>query len=87
VAVYCCVVPFASVEFAGVTLMDVSVAAVIVTLVEPDTAPMVALIVAEPTVTPATTPMVPAALLADAIAAEDELHVASAVTSRLVLSL
>ena len=54
VAVNCCVVPSASEGVAGVTASDTSVAAVTLSVVEPVTAPTLAVIVAVPS------PMLPA---------------------------
>jgi hypothetical protein len=49
VAVNCCVVPNAILGFAGATAIEAREAAVTVKLVEPDTAPSVAVMVLVPT--------------------------------------
>ena len=66
--------------------MDTSVAAVTVKVVEPETLPDAALMVAVPTVRAAADPLEPAALLIDATAVLDELQVAVAVRSWVELS-
>ena len=55
-AVNCCVVPLAIDGSAGVTAIDCSVAEVTVTVVDPVTLPLVAVMVAEPGATPVTRP-------------------------------
>ena len=70
----------------GVTARDLSVAAVTVRGVEPEIAPDVAEMVAEPADTAVTEPVEPAVLLTVATAALDELHVTEAVRSCVVLS-
>src|SRR5438045_3484147 len=57
VATNCCVVPLANVGVAGVTAMDTSVAAVTVKVVVPLIPPDVALIVVEPVLTLAASPV------------------------------
>jgi hypothetical protein len=69
----------------GVTVIDTSVAAVTVNIVDPDMLPDIAMIVAEPAAAPVANPFEPAALLIVA-AAVSELHVAAAVKSCVVLS-
>ena len=56
VAVNCCVRPFASDGFAGVTAIDCSTAAVTVSVVEPVTPPNIALIVLIPGATAVANP-------------------------------
>ena len=68
VAVNCRVKPFAIDGFAGVTLIDVSVAAVMVRVVEPLMVPEVALIVEVPTPTPFARP--PLVMVATLVVAE-----------------
>jgi hypothetical protein len=59
----------------GVTAIEDSVAPVTVSVVVPETAPRVAVIVVEPTATDAASPLEPAALLIVATAKFEELHV------------
>ncbi len=82
VAVNCCVVPRAMLGVAGVTAMDASVALVTVKVAVPDMSPEVAVMVVVPAATDAARP----ALLIVATAVSDELHVADAVKSCVVLS-
>jgi hypothetical protein len=86
VAVNCCVAPLVMDALAGVTVIEVSVAAVIVSVVDPDTLPDNALIVVEPVVTEVASPLEPAALLIVATPVDDELQVTDAVMSCVVLS-
>jgi hypothetical protein len=74
VAVNCCVVPSASVGVAGVTAIDTSAAEVTISVVDPVTAPTLAVIVALPCPTPPALPCVPAALLIVATVSVSELH-------------
>ncbi|HXO06277.1 MAG TPA: hypothetical protein VN884_11680 [Candidatus Sulfotelmatobacter sp.] len=72
VAVNCSVAPFAMEEFAGVTVIDTSVAEVTVRIVEPLMAPEAALIVLVPAATPVASP--PAVIVATL--AVCEVHIA-----------
>jgi hypothetical protein len=83
VAVNCCVVPFTIDGFTGVTAIDWSVAAVMVSVVEPTIEDDVALIVEVPTAVPVARP----ADVIVAVAAFDELHVAVLVRFCVVPSL
>ena len=83
VAVNCCVFPAATDGFAGVTAIDDSVAAVTVNVVEPTTAPLVALIVDVPTFTAVANP----AALIVAFAGVPDAHVTLLVRSFVELSL
>ena len=78
-AVNCSVVPRAILGFAGVTAMEIKVAAVTVKLVEPDAAPSVALIVVEPTPAEVARPWEPDALLMLAVADVPDAHSACVV--------
>ena len=78
--------PLAMLAFAGVTPSDTRVAAVTVRPVEPDIPPSVAVIVVEPGVAVVITPFVPGALLTDATALTEELHVTELVRSWVELS-
>jgi hypothetical protein len=73
VAVNCWVSPFGIVELAGVTVIDVRVAAVTVRGVEPETLPSAALNVVEPCAVAVARPFDPAALLTAATDADEEL--------------
>jgi len=86
VAMNCCVVPAAMLGLAGVTAMDWSVAAVTFRVVEPETAPEVAVMVVEPTARAVAKPFEPAALLMAALAASEELQATEVVRSWVVLS-
>src|SRR6186713_685444 len=66
---------------AGVTSMETSVAAETVSVVEPETAPDVAVIVLEPTSAPVARPSEPAAFEIVATAVSDELQVTAVVRS------
>jgi hypothetical protein len=83
VAVNCCVFPAATDGFAGVTAIDDSVAAVTVNVVEPTTAPLVALIVEVPTFTAVAKPVA----LIVALAGVPDAHTTLFVTSWVELSL
>ena len=83
VAVNCCVLPAGTDGFAGVTAIDDSVAAVTVNVVEPTTAPLVALIVDVPTFTAVASP----AALIVAFAGVPDAHVTLPVRSCIELSL
>ena len=85
-ALNCCVVPGAMLGLVGVTAMDTSVAGVIVSEVEPDMLPDEAVIVVEPAAADVANPFEPAALLIEATAPVDELHVTVVVRSCVVLS-
>ena len=79
----CCVVPLAIEGFAGVTAIEVKLAAVTVKPVEPLIDPEVALIVADPVATPVTTPAL--VMVATVVVLEDQVTVL--VRSCVVLSL
>lgn len=81
-AMYCCPTPIASVISSGVTEIEVMLGAVTVTDVEPVTEPSVAVIVAEPAVTPFTRP----AASTVAFAIVEELHVTRSVMSHVLVS-
>ena len=66
--------------------METRVAAVTVSVVEPDTDPDVALIVVVPMLAPVARPLLPAALLTVATFVLDEAHVTDAVRSCVVAS-
>src|SRR5271166_4381095 len=83
VAVNCCVPPAATDGFTGVTAMDTSVAAVTVSVVLAEMAPLVAEIVVLPTFNADAKP----ALLMVAVAVLDEAHVTLAVRFCVELSL
>jgi hypothetical protein len=83
VAVNCCVAPLAIEALAGVTAMDVNVAAVTVRPVDPLIAPEVAVIVALPVATPVARPA--AVMVATPVLLE--LHVTDAVRFCVLLSL
>jgi hypothetical protein len=83
VAVKATVTPAGALGAVGVTSIVTSVAGVTVTLAEPDTAPTVAMTVAEPGATPVAS--APAVIVS--VPCADELHVACAVTSCLLPSL
>ena len=70
----------------GVTSMDVSVAAVTVNVVDPETLPRVAVMVLLPTATDVARPMELVALLMVALVILEELQVTDAVISCVVLS-
>jgi len=70
----------------GATSIDSRIADVTVSVVRPDTAPIVAVMVAEPGLTDVARPLEPVALLTTTAAAFDELHVADAVRSWVLLS-
>jgi hypothetical protein len=86
VALKCCTVPRAMLEFVGVTVMDWSVAGVTVSVVYPETLPIAAETVVEPAAIEVTTPFEPSALLMVATPAVDDVHVTVAVKSWVVLS-
>jgi hypothetical protein len=81
VAVNCRVVPSTMLGLVGVIAMDTSVAAVTVSVVDPDVLPNVAVIVVEPTVTDVARPLEPAALLMVATPAVSEFQVTDVVRS------
>jgi len=80
------VVPGAMLGLDGVIATETSVAAVTVSVVDPDRVPDVAVIVVEPAATEVTSPAEPAVLLILAIDDADELQTTSAVRSWVVLS-
>jgi hypothetical protein len=86
VAVNCCIVPLATEGLTGVTVIDVSDAAVTVRVVDPDMLPDIAVIVVDPVATEEADPLDPAALLIVATAISDELQVNAVVRSCVVLS-
>ena len=86
VAANCCAVPCAMLGSAGVIEMDTSVAGVTVSAVDPDTLPDAASIVVKPADTVVARPLEHAALLMAATEKVDELHIAAAVRSCVVLS-
>ena len=71
---------------AGVTAMEINIAGVTVTVVEPEIRPDVAVIMAEPSPTAAASPLLPAILLMIAMLVFEELHVTDVVMSRELLS-
>ena len=81
VAVNSTVMSMEMTESAGSTWMDTSVASVTPRAVFPDTAPSVALMVAEPTPRAEANPSEPAALLTEATETSDELQVTCFVRS------
>ena len=84
VAVNCCVVPFATVGFTGVTAIDCSVAAVTVSTELFDvTPPCPALMFVVPTVTPVARPVVAPIVATPTL---DDVHVAVLVTFPVVPS-
>ena len=86
VAANCLVVPLAMLGLDGVTVMDTSVAGVTVSEVDPVKLPDAAVIVVVPATTEVARPLEPAALLTVATPVLDELQVAEAVRSCVVLS-
>jgi hypothetical protein len=76
----------AMLAIAGVTPIETRVAAVTVSVVDPDTAPSVAVIVEDPGLTAVVTPVVPAVLLTVAIVGAEELQVTMLVRSCIELS-
>ena len=85
-AVNCCVVSGAIRGLVGVTEMNMSTAGVTFSVVEPDTLPDVAVIVAGPVATDVAVPLDPAALLMVATFVDDELQIADVVKFCVVLS-
>ena len=85
-AVNCLVVPRVVLGLVGATWIEMSDAAVTVSVVLLVTAPNVAVIVAEPAATGVAWPLEPAALLIVATVLVDELQVTDAVRSWLELS-
>ena len=85
-AVNCWVVAKAMLGLAGVIAMDTSVAAVTVSVVDPDMLPDVAVIVVEPAATDVARPLEPAALLMVATPVVNEFQVTDVVRSCVVLS-
>ncbi len=86
IAVNCWDVPLAMLWLAGVTDRDIRVAGLTVRVVDPETLPDVAVIVAVPVATVLANPFEPAALLIEATPLFDEFHVAEVVRSCVVLS-
>ena len=70
----------------GVTAMEINMAGVTVTVVEPEILPDVAVIVAEPLPTVAASPLLPATLLMVATLVFEELHATDVVMSCELLS-
>jgi len=85
-AANCCCVPLAMLGFGGVTVIDTRVAAVTVSVVEPETLPEVAVIVVEPAAIPEANPLEPAVSLMVAMELSDELQRTEVVISCIVLS-
>ncbi len=83
VAVNCCVLPAVTVGFAGVTAIDTSVAAVTVSVVLPEIAPLVALMVVPPAFSADAKPVA----LIVAVVVLDDAHVTLAVMFCVELSL
>ena len=79
--------PFGSVEFIGVTPIDTRVAVVTESVVVPDTAPMAAVIMADPGLRAAASPAEPGELLTEATAEAEEVQVTAPVRSCVELSL
>ena len=86
VAVSCCAVPSAKLGLAGFIDRDTSVAAVMVSAVESDTLPTVAVIVVRPVAAEVARPLEPDMLLTVAASAAEEFQIAVAVRSLFVLS-
>ncbi len=84
-AVNCCVIPSAMLEFVGVTVTYRSVGDVTVRVVEPDTLPSVAVIVVVPAAAGIAKPLEPEELLTAAMAVAEELQVTDAVRSCVAL--
>ena len=82
----CCFVPLAMLGLVGVTAMDTNSAAVTVRVVEPDTLPFVAVMVAVPTATPVARPALPEAPETVATVVLVEVQVAEVVKSWVELS-
>ncbi len=78
-AANCLVVPFAMLGLAGVTARETSVAAVTVSVVDPDMLPDAAVIVVKPAATGVATPLEPAELLIVATPVLEELQVTDGV--------
>ncbi len=85
-AVNCWVVPLAMLGLSEKTSMETSVAGVIVSVVDPDMPPLVAVIVVVPAVMEVARPCEPAALLTAATPAADELQATEFVRFCVVLS-
>ena len=79
VALNCWFVPLAMLGFAGVTLIETSVAGVTVNPVEPDTLPVAAVMMTDPALTPIARPWESSALLTAATAVLEEVHATEAV--------
>jgi hypothetical protein len=80
-------VPLAMLKFAGVTPMETKVAAVTVSVVDPDIFPSVAVIVVDPVLSAVARPWLPVALLIEATVGLLELHTTCAEMASLVPSL
>ena len=86
IAVNCFVAPFPMVELPGVTAMDTSVAGVTISVVDPETLPIAAVIVVEPAAIDVAKPLEPATLLMAATPAVDDVQATAAVRSCVVVS-
>jgi hypothetical protein len=86
VAVNCCVVPLTIFGLVGLTAMEMSVAEVTVSEVDPETLPNVAVIVVEPAAIALANPSEPAALLMVAQYSADESQATAVVRSCVELS-
>ena len=86
VAKSCLLVPWAIRELGGVMVIEVRVAEVTVTVVDPDTPATIATMVAVPAPLPATRPLIPPVLPTAAICGAEETHCTVAVRSWIVLS-
>ena len=84
VAVNCFAVPSAMLGLGGSTVMDTSVAAVTVNVVEPEMLPSIAVIVLLPTATGVAKPLEFAALLIVAVTVLEELQITDVVMSCVV---
>ena len=82
----CLVVPFAMLGLAGVTAIDTSAAAVIVSVVDPDTLPNSAVIVTAPGEIAVVKPADPVVLLIAAKLMSEDIQATSAVRSCVELS-
>ena len=78
--------PFATDVLGGVIVIDVNVATVTVTAAVPDTPAWVAVIVAEPTPVPVTSPWLPCASLTTALVESEDVQLADCVRSWVDLS-
>jgi hypothetical protein len=79
IAVSCKLVPLAKEKLGGVMSIEVRIGGVVVTPVDPETPPRVAVMVAFPTPVPVTSPRLPTALLTAASDGSEEVQVTRAV--------